>query len=1193
MLSATLFRLKYPRFLPIVLMWIGIALSGYLGDLLQQRAQQAWTDAAQRETTQQAATLVSWVDESLVTLSGLVLLVENLPVLDRGTFRHAVEGMEASSKVALITAKAVLDFHAGTWTTRFVATGPSPEAGYPVEGQAAPLFLVDTLQQARENRNVWFMSVPFGSGSAKKQVYLVQMTAGREGTAIAAVMDLERAVDALFNQEDLGNLDLDFRLQPHGSPAPLPVHLPDRSVIPVLETSNTLNIGQSQLNFHWLIAAKYAGGVDKALTRGVWTAGALLSLLIAFYVDSLRRKNALILKRVDAATQDLQKVMAELRKQEAQLRNMLDTSPLGIAISVEGVARMANPAMSRMFNVVKGSFIPDLYVDPSTRARIRSQLFAEGSVRGTELQMFSANGEVRDYLATYMLTDYEGETAVLGWVLDITELKNATQMARVAQEAAEEATQAKSDFLANMSHEIRTPMNAIIGLSGLALKNDMPPRIHDYLSKIQQSGEHLLRIINDILDFSKIESGNLKIESIPFDLEAVIENVVNLVSRSAEDKDLELLCSVDPSVPDSLIGDPLRITQILINYANNAVKFTKQGEVRLAISARDITATEVQLLFSVRDTGIGLTEEQMSRLFKSFAQADTSTTRNYGGTGLGLAVSKSLAQAMGGDVGVESVHGVGSTFWFTAQLKVGSRKKGMTASGMVLHGRRVLVVDDNESSALILCDMLQELGFVVEQVISGEAALARIGQADVSENPFEFVLMDWKMPGMDGLQTVRAIQATHPHSSPCVLMVTAHRRQELIHGAEALGIEHVLAKPVSSSLLVNALMQILGPPEALPAVRTHPRDTSSMEAQLQRIGGARILLVEDNEINQQVACELLQSVGMDVDVASNGQIALQSVEARRVEGLAYDIVLMDMQMPVMDGVTASRLLRETHRAEDLPIVAMTANAMQADRDRCMDAGMNDFVTKPINPEELWQALLTWVKLRDGLGAIARPQTRATTATPATGTGADVMQALRGVAGLDVELGMLRTSNNPGFYASMLRKFVTSQQLATEHIQQALQAQDIGTAERHAHTLKSVAGNLGATALQDAADAVEAGLRQGLPASAVQEAVNATTRLLDQLVQDLQATPGLIEVPKVVRLQDLTDDEKIAACKVAKHIKRCLQQDDASASELWDTHAMVLRALYPEAAAIEDAIGNFEFETALALMEVEPLTQVSG
>ena len=766
-------------------------------------------------------------------------------------------------------------------------------------------------------------------------------------------------------------------------------------------------------------------------TWGVWMGGALLSLLIALYVDNLRRKNALIQKRVDAATNDLQKALEDLRIKEAQLRNILDTSPLGIAISVEGIARMANPAMRSMFNVVKGSFIPELYVDPTARLRIRSQLFAEGSVRGIELQMYSAAGETRDYLATFMLTDYEGETAVLGWLLDITDLKTVEQRALLAQKAAEEATQAKSDFLANMSHEIRTPMNAIIGLSGLALKNDMPPRIHDYLSKIRQSGEHLLGIINYILDFSRIESGKLEIESIPFDLESVVEHVKGLVSEDAQEKGLELLCHVDPSIPKTLIGDPMRIGQILTNYANNAVKFTKRGQVRLAISVRETTETEILLHFSVTDTGIGLTEEQVSRLFKGFVQADTSSTRIYGGTGLGLAVSKSLAQAMGGAVGVDSVHGEGSTFWFTVRLKIGSHE-------------------------------------------------------------------------------------------------------------------------------------------------------NSLNTQLDRIGGARILLVEDNEINQQVACELLQGVGMEVDIAANGEIALQNVAARFADGRPYDIVLMDMQMPVMDGVTATRLIRKTRGAETLPIVAMTANAMQADRDRCMDAGMNDFVTKPITPEKLWRALLTWIKERDGLGPAKKRHPRPVEATPPDT--AEVLQALRGIAGLDVDLGLLRTSNNLAFYASMLRKFVVSQKDATTRIQQALQVQDTGTAERHAHSLKSVAGNLGASALQSAADTLEAGLRQGLQAEAIQSALNAVEQLLMELVRDLNASPGLIEVKTAARMQDLSEDEKNAARKIANQIKHCLEQDDASASELWDTHALVLRALYPKAAAIETAIGNFEYETALALME---------
>ena len=772
---------------------------------------------------------------------------------------------------------------------------------------------------------------------------------------------------------------------------------------------------------------------------------------------------------------------------------------------------------------------------------------------------------------------------MVGVILDVSNTVYANIELQAAKEAAEEAGAAKSAFLANMSHEIRTPMNAIIGLSSLALKQEMPARIQDYLSKIRRSGEHLLGIINDILDFSKIESGKMEIESVPFELDAVLDNVVNLISEKVEEKGLELLCRVGADIPKTLIGDPLRIGQVLINLSNNAVKFTQHGEIRLAMSIQQMQDGEALLYFGVSDTGIGLTREQIGRLFKSFEQADSSTTRKYGGTGLGLAISKSLVQAMGGEIGVDSVPGQGSTFWFTARLGVGSSERMLPKPLIDLHGRRVLVVDDNEAAALVLSDTLSELGFAVDHVNSGEAALAMLKQAEVDTRPYDFVMMDWQMPGMDGLETVKAIQQQHIRSAPCVLMVTAHRRLELIKGAEELGIDHVLAKPVSGSMLVNTMMDILGQGQSGQQASYVSRKEDLHEGQLAPIRGARILLVEDNEINQQVACELLESVGMDVDVADNGQIALQSVEARSAEGLPYDIVLMDMQMPVMDGVTASRVLRETHSAGELPIVAMTANAMQADRNRCLDAGMNDFVTKPINPEELWQALLTWIKLRDGLGRAARPQVPSAAATPADGV-AEVLQALRAVAGLDVDLGLLRTSNNPGFYISMLRKFVTSQQDASERIRLALQDQDTDTAERHAHTLKSVAGNLGASTLQNAADTLEAGLRQGLPASAIQSAIGTATRLLAELVRDLKATPGLIEVPPAAQLQDLTDDEKNAARKVASQIKHCLQQDDASASELWDNHAVVLRALYADAAAIETAIGNFEFETALALMD---------
>jgi two-component system sensor histidine kinase/response regulator len=688
---------------------------------------------------------------------------------------------------------------------------------------------------------------------------------------------------------------------------------------------------------------------------------------------------------------------------------------------------MANPAMKSMFNVAVGSFIPDLYADPEARQRIRQSLSTASSVRNLELPMHSASGAVRDYLGSFMQTDYEGESAVLGWLLDITDIKSAEQSARLAQAAACEASRVKSNFLANMSHEIRTHLNAIIGLSGLAIKNEMPPRLHDYLNKIRRSGEHLLGIINDVLDFSKIESGKLEMESIAFDVESVIENVVNLIARSAEDKGLELLCSVDFNIPRTLIGDPLRIGQILINYANNAVKFTKQGEVRIAIAIREHTPNAVRLHFSVTDTdtGIGLSDEQMGRLFTSFVQADSSTTRNYGGTGLGLAVSKSLAQAMGGQVGVQSTLGQGATFWFTASFGVGSEERMRAQPNPDLRGRRVLLVDDSEASALRLTEMLAELGFVVVRVRPGADALHAVRQADSDNQPFEFLIVDWIMPAMDRLETVQAIQNLQPKTAPFVIMVTAHRRAELVQGAERLGIDQVLAKPVNSSLLLNTLMQVEGLLPSSPLLTLPASGHSALEARLSQIGGARILLVENNEINQQVACELLWDVGFEVDLADNGQLALHSVEARSAEGLPYDIVLMDMQMPVMDGVTAARRIRETRSSDELPIVAVTTNAMQADRDRCMAAGMNGFVTKPINPEELWQALLTSVKVRQGHG----PVSRASPAPQLPGADAqlaDLLQALRSIPELDVNQGLMRTNQNPPFYASMRRKLVASQ-----------------------------------------------------------------------------------------------------------------------------------------------------------------------
>ena len=645
---------------------------------------------------------------------------------------------------------------------------------------------------------------------------------------------------------------------------------------------------------------------------------------------------------------------------------------------------------------------------------------------------------------------------LVGTFVDISEQKEVERVLAAAKEAAVEATLLKSDFLANMSHEIRTPMNAIVGMAHLALKTDLTPRQRGYMQKIQQSSQLLLGIINDILDFSKIEAGKLSVERTDFDLSAVLENVATLIREKAEAKGLELLFDVAPDVPQDLVGDPLRLGQILVNYANNAVKFTESGEVDIRVRLAEEDAGEVSLRFEVRDTGIGLTQEQIGRLFQSFAQADSSTTRKYGGTGLGLAISKHLAELMHGQVGVVSTPGQGSTFWFTARLGKSRLRHRVFLPDPDLRGRRILVVDDNENSRAVLADMLVSMSFAVDAVASGQEALAAVVAARDQGLPYAVVLLDWQMPEMDGIETAERIRRIPLDNPPRLIMITAFGREEVMRGAEAVGIEGVLLKPVTHSLLFDTIMRTLGGfREEAPAAADQAQATPAAPD-----GHGRILVVEDNEINQQVATELLGLAGYAVDVAGNGEEAVEMVQHTD-----YDLVLMDMQMPVMDGLAATITIRKLPGLADLPIVAMTANAMRQDRDKCAAAGMNGFIAKPIDPDALLETLRTWI------GPGRRPVRARVADRPI-----EAIEGIEGIEGIDTAAGLSRVGGNAALYRRLLGKMGREFPSVPGRIQAALEAGDQRAAEIAAHSVKGAAGNVGAVLLERAAADLEKALR---------------------------------------------------------------------------------------------------------------------
>ena len=853
---------------------------------------------------------------------------------------------------------------------------------------------------------------------------------------------------------------------------------------------------------------------------------------------------------------------ANLSRERKRLQEYLDSSPVAVTITKDGEAQYVNAKCREMLGMKEGESIVKRYVHPEDRIEVLQTIRKKGSLRDFQLQFYGRNKSILDVIINYDEIEFEGSRSLLLWFVDISELKRIEQELLVAKDEAESATQAKSEFLANMSHEIRTPMNAIIGMSHLIKKTDLNTKQLDQVNKIETASHNLLGIINEILDFSKIEAKKIQLEDVDFDLDEVFRNKASILAPKAQDKHIELLFSIDYNVPINLVGDPIRLSQVLMNITGNAIKFTGEGEVVVSVKVKKRTAKKVVLEFKISDTGIGMTEDQKSKIFESFTQADSTTTRKYGGTGLGLVIAKNLIEMMDGSIEVESTPGKGSTFTFDSTFGISAKEiVQQNKPTEDLTGMHVLVVDDNHPTLEFMESILQRFTFKVTKAGNGAEALKILRRRQ--KQPIGLVLMDWRMPNMDGLETARQIRQENSIDEVKIIMFTGYEgleRKQL----RALDLDGPMIKPITNSILFDQIM-ITFNKDIRYKHSIVGREASSKD--VHKVAGMNILLVEDNEINQQVGKELLESFYCTVELAVDGLEAVDMVLKNPVD--YYSLVFMDLRMPEMDGYEATRKIREDKKYKTLPIVAMTADAIQGVRENCLKAGMMDMVSKPVNPQEVIGALAKW----------GRPPSAEKKISISMSARENDEVTIPDLKTINVEEGLKRVNGNKELYLNILKTAIDSNPERLKEYAEFVEKGDVESLITVVHGSKGAMGNIGAEKLHGLLIDLEKQLKSGKKKDLkklLRPVQQENARVLAELKQKLK-------IPE----KDVGDEENLNKKVVEEYrvelseIERMIKDNNPDAYE----HFSRLTAIkyWESAIALSEAIQSYDFEKAEALI----------